>query len=98
MRTEDIGYLLAVADAGSLVGAARGLGIGQPTLSKSIARLERALGTPLIKRLPRGIDLTDAGRAFVDRARPVMAARALFLNRVDRFPMTLQATPDVGET
>lgn len=76
MRTEDIGYLLAVADAGSLVAAARGLGIGQPTLSKSIARLERALGTPLIERLPRGIALTDAGRAFVDRARPVDRALA----------------------
>jgi DNA-binding transcriptional LysR family regulator len=76
VRTEDIGYLLAVADAGSLVAAARGLGVSQPTLSKSIARLERALGTPLIARLPRGVALTDAGRAFVDRARPVDRALA----------------------
>lgn len=76
MRTEDIGYLLAVADAGSLVAAARELGVSQPTLSKSIARLERALGTPVIERLPRGVALTDAGRAFVGGARRVDRALA----------------------
>lgn len=76
MRTEDIGYLLAVADAGSLVAAARGLGVGQPTLSKSIARLELALGTTLIERQRRGVVLTDAGRAFVQRARQAEHALA----------------------
>lgn len=48
--------------------AAEALGLSQPALSKAIARLERHCGTPLLRRLPRGIELTDAGQALYAQA------------------------------
>jgi DNA-binding transcriptional LysR family regulator len=73
MRSEDVAHLVAVADSPSLNAAARALGISQPTLSKSIARLERALGLPVIERHARGVTLTEAGRSFLEHARPAVA-------------------------
>ncbi|TEA77079.1 LysR family transcriptional regulator [Allopusillimonas ginsengisoli] len=69
MRTEDVRNFVAVANAQSLMAASLQLGISQPTLSKSMARLERAVGSLLIERLARGIRLTEAGRAFYAYAR-----------------------------
>jgi len=57
-----------VARASGIGRAAETLGLSQPALSKAIARLERHAGTPLLRRLPRGIELTDAGHALYERA------------------------------
>jgi len=73
MRSEDVANFVVLAECRSLLAAARALGTSQPTLSKSVARLERALGTRVLERLPRGIALTDAGRAFLPHARSVTA-------------------------
>lgn len=70
MRAEDVLNFLVVAEAPTLLAASARLGISQPTLSKSIARLERALGIPVIQRLPRGVALTEAGRAFLVHSKP----------------------------
>jgi len=67
-------YLVAVADAGQLTEAARRLGVAQPTLSQAISQLEDQLGVMLVERQSRGIRLTDAGAAFVARARRVLLA------------------------
>ena len=67
-------YLVAVADAGQLTEAARRLGVAQPTLSEALAQLEDQLGVVLLDRQPRGVRLTDAGAAFVARARRVLIA------------------------
>lgn len=61
--------LVAVADAGSLAGAARRLHFSQPAVSQQIAALEAEIGAPLLVRLPRGVRLTPAGVALVDHAR-----------------------------
>jgi DNA-binding transcriptional LysR family regulator len=65
MRSEDVSNFVIVAQSASLVVASQKLGVSQPTLSKSIARLERALGEAVIERLARGVRLTEAGRAFL---------------------------------
>lgn len=70
MRAEDVMNFLVVAETPTLLAASAKLGMSQPTLSKSIARLERALGIALIERLPRGVALTEAGRAFLVHSRP----------------------------
>src|SRR5467141_705590 len=67
-------YFVAVADAGSLtVAAQRMLHTSQPSLSRQIRDLEDEVGTPLLTRRARGIDLTPAGRAFLDHARAVLS-------------------------
>jgi DNA-binding transcriptional LysR family regulator len=62
-------YFLAVADAGSVTGAAQALGIAQPALSQAITRMERELGVKLFERTRRGAALTTAGAAIVDDIR-----------------------------
>ncbi|MDF3298583.1 LysR family transcriptional regulator [Streptomyces tropicalis] len=55
-------YFAAVAEAGTVTEAARRLHLARPSLSQQIAQLERRIGIPLFRRLPRGMELTDAGR------------------------------------
>jgi DNA-binding transcriptional LysR family regulator len=55
------------------VAAARKLHTSQPSLSRQIRDLEDEVGTPLLTRRPRGIELTPAGRTFLDHARVVLA-------------------------
>jgi LysR family hca operon transcriptional activator len=67
-------YFVAVADAGSLtVAAQRMLHTSQPSLSRQIRDLEDEVGTELLTRRARGIELTPAGRAFPDHARSVLS-------------------------
>jgi LysR family hca operon transcriptional activator len=63
-----------VAEAGSLtVAAARKLHTSQPSLSRQIRDLEQEVGAQLLTRRARGIELTPAGRAFLDHARVVLS-------------------------
>lgn len=57
--------LLATVEAGSLSGAARKLGLTQPTLGRQVAALEKSLGVTLFERVGRGLALTQAGRELV---------------------------------
>jgi LysR family transcriptional regulator, carnitine catabolism transcriptional activator len=70
-------YFLAVAQSGSFTGAARMLGIAQPSLSYAVAALERELGCELFERLGRGIKVTPAGEALVEPARRTLRSFAL---------------------
>jgi LysR family transcriptional regulator, benzoate and cis,cis-muconate-responsive activator of ben and cat genes len=54
--------------------AAEALAIAQPALSRQIAQLEIAVGTPLFIRTRRKVELTAAGRAFVGRIEPILRA------------------------
>ncbi|WP_186526286.1 LysR family transcriptional regulator [Leekyejoonella antrihumi] len=64
--------LVAVADHGGLSSGARAIGMAQPNASRSIARLERSLGLPLVIRATTGSRLTPAGILVVDWARDVL--------------------------
>src|SRR6202011_2218532 len=74
MELRHLRYFVAVADAGSLtVAAARKLHTSQPSLSRQIRDLEEEVGAQLLTRSAHGIELTPAGRAFLDHARLVLS-------------------------
>jgi DNA-binding transcriptional LysR family regulator len=69
---------VAVAETGSLSAAARRLSASQPTLGRHVAELEQALGVVLFRRGRRGYELTDAGRALMERGRRMVEDAAAF--------------------
>ena len=74
MELRHLRYFVAVAEAGSLsVAAQRRLNTSQPSLSRQIRDLEDEVGAQLLTRRARGIDLTPAGRAFLEHARTVLS-------------------------
>lgn len=64
----------AIADAGSITGAARSLGYSQPAVSQQLRRLERRAGMPIVERVGRGVRLTEAGRVLARHAATVTTA------------------------
>jgi LysR family hca operon transcriptional activator len=74
MELRHLRYFVAVAEAGNLtVAAEERLHTSQPSLSRQIRDLESELGAQLLTRRARGIELTPAGRAFLDHARLVLS-------------------------
>jgi LysR family hca operon transcriptional activator len=74
MELRHLRYFVAVAEAGSLtVAAQRELHTSQPSLSRQIRDLEGDVGAQLLIRRARGIELTPAGRAFLEHARAVLS-------------------------
>ena len=73
MNLRQLGYLLAIVDEGSFTRAAERLFVAQPSLSQQIKSLEQELGGPLLERLPKGVRLTSAGKAFLPEARAAVA-------------------------
>jgi LysR family transcriptional regulator, hca operon transcriptional activator len=74
MELRHLRYFLAVAEEGSVtVAAERRLHTAQPSLSRQIRDLEYEVGTPLLVRTARGVELTQSGRAFRDHARLALA-------------------------
>ncbi|GAA4620631.1 LysR substrate-binding domain-containing protein [Actinoallomurus vinaceus] len=68
-----LGYVVAIAEEGSVSAAARRLNLTQPTLSRQLRELERRLGVELFSREGRGLTPTAAGQALVRRATTVLA-------------------------
>lgn len=67
---------LAVARKGSLSGAARALGLSQPTLGRQVKALEAQLGVALFTRAARGLVMTETGQSLAARAEEMAAAAA----------------------
>jgi LysR family hca operon transcriptional activator len=74
MELRHLRYFVAVAEEGSLtVAAEQRLHTAQPSLSRQIRDLEYQVGAQLMTRSARGVELTAAGRAFLDHARLALA-------------------------
>jgi LysR family hca operon transcriptional activator len=73
MELRHLRYFVAVADAGSLtVAAEQKLHTSQPSLSRQIRDLEQEIGVQLLNRSAHGIELTSAGKAFLEHARTAL--------------------------
>ena len=74
MELRHLRYFVAIAEERSFTRAAERLWVAQPGLSTQIRRLEAELGVQLFERHTRGVDLTEAGQLFLERARIALAA------------------------
>lgn len=101
---DEIAAFIHVVKAGSFTAAARQRGVPKSTLSRAVTRLEEAMSGRLLRRSSRSIALTDAGRAFFDRAAPHIAgltdAAESGLGKDDQPQglLRLTAPVDVGES
>jgi len=76
----DIEYFRVIGEHGNVARAAESLGLSQPALSKSLRRLESAMQTKLVKKTPKGVELTAVGTAFLAHGRRIQ----LFVDDVAR--------------
>lgn len=71
-RSEELQVFVAVIDCGSISAAAAQMGQTPSAVSRTLARLEAKLGTTLVNRTTRRMDLTEEGRFFLEQARQVL--------------------------
>jgi len=78
----DLRFLLAVAEEGSLSGAARALDVNHSTVLRRVGKFERLLDVRLFERLPNGYALTAAGEALANSARQIQETVAAVERRI----------------
>jgi DNA-binding transcriptional LysR family regulator len=92
MKLQDLRVLMAVVQAGSMRKAAAHLNTTQPSISRSIAELEDAIGVPLLDRTPQGVELTEYGRALLDGGTAMFDELRLAVKNIE-----FLADPTAGE-
>ena len=73
MKSQYVEMIVAIANQGSIGGAATQLGKTQPAISSALRKAEMELGAQLFDRLPHGVVPTLAGQLVVDRCRKILA-------------------------
>ena len=89
-------YLVAVADLGGFRRAADACGVAQPSLSAQVAQVEAALGVQVFERGVRGVRVSAAGAAVLDRARGVLLASTDLLDTARRHGDPLRGRVRIG--
>ncbi|MBK9366051.1 MAG: LysR family transcriptional regulator [Deltaproteobacteria bacterium] len=82
MDLDSLRALVAVADAGSLLGGAERLGLARSTLRRRLDELEVLAGVPLLHRGAQGAALTAAGELLVSRGRGLLVESSALLSAV----------------
>ena len=85
MNTKTLEYILVIAQEESLSGAAEKLYMSQPVLSRHLKKIEEELGADLFIRKHDGMELTDAGRIFVNNARAILHVEEELENDLKKF-------------
>lgn len=87
MELRTLRYFMAVVEKQNFTRAAESLNMAQPPLSQQIRKLEETLGTPLLRRLTRSVELTEAGESLYRDAAQILAladAAKLKVKRIAR--------------
>lgn len=96
MTLQQLRYVLAIADCGSMNEAAKQLFLSQPSLSESIRELEQEIGLQIFLRSNRGIIITPEGEEFLGYARQVteqfglLAAKYIKKQTKEKFSVSMQ--------
>lgn len=98
MELRHIRYFVAVAEELHISRAAERLGIQQPPLSMQIKALEAELGAQLFRRVPRGVELTDAGKSFLSDAYTILGDVESATAKAQRTSRGMQGSIVVGFT
>ena len=96
MKLQQLRYVLAVSERGSLKNAAEQLGHAQPAMSRSIRELEQELGIDLFDRTHAGMKLTPVGTLFVRRAQAIQAEISRTIRDVEQVRGIGHGTLTVG--
>ena len=86
MTLQQLKYMIEIAETGSITMAAQRLFIAQPSLSKSIAELEREMGITIFNRSNRGVYLSEDGTRFLSYARQIVEQAQLLENEYKSAP------------
>jgi DNA-binding transcriptional LysR family regulator len=103
MELRDIEYFTVVAQHGSVRRASEVLDLSPPALSKSLRRLENAVGAKLVRRTSKGVELTAVGTALVAQARRIrmtmsdVLREAADLSHGQAGHLRIGASPAIGE-
>src|SRR5256885_7072746 len=98
MDLRHLRYFIAVAEEGHITRASERLGMQQPPLSQRIKAIERELDVQLFRRKARGVELTEAGRVFLDNARAMLAQNERAIESTRRTARGEQGRLCVGVT
>ena len=96
MELRHLRYFAAVAETLNFRAAANRLHVAQPALSAQIKSLEEELGSTLFERTTRKVELTPAGRVFLEEAKKVIAAARHAQERVQQASAGLVGTIRLG--
>jgi DNA-binding transcriptional LysR family regulator len=90
-RLEALRVFCAAADAANFRDAAIRLSVSPQVVTRAVRELEEELGEPLFHRSTRGVQLTDFGRALVERARTAVGGVDALFHRTDRRALSQHA-------
>lgn len=96
MDLKQLKYFLTIAEERQITAAAKKLHIAQPPLSYQLNLLEQELGVTLVKRGPRNIELTDAGRLLYKRAEQLLDIAAITKREVENCGKGLSGVLSIG--
>ena len=83
MTLQQLNYIIEIADTGSISRAAENLFVTQPSISKSVAELEKEFGITIFCRSNHGVYLSEDGAKFLSYARQVVEQAELLKQRYD---------------
>ena len=86
MTLQQLKYVVEIAETGSITMASQRLFVSQPSLSKSVAELEKEMGITIFNRSNRGVYLSEDGTKFLSYARQIVEQTELLENQYQNIP------------